>query len=134
MLYAIHGGYITVSGPSEYHHSLSSRIPNQRIFLKRDDAIDNSDDDDNSISSFEEDFLDGHFDEIDEAAVGHIEYTAEEEAEQSGQASDLQNNIASLVCMGVIESFFVNLLMNRHELLTAGNIDILEKHVKDLLK
>ena len=67
-----------------------TQVPALTTLIVPDDAIDDDDanDDSNPITSFEDDFLDGHFDEIDEAAVGHIEYTTEEEAEQSGQASD----------------------------------------------
>ena len=46
----------------------------------------------------------------------------------------MQNDLVLLVYMWVIESLFNNLFLNRHEKLTAGNIDIYEQLVKGLLK
>ena len=96
-----------------------------------------SDDDDHDfICSFEEDFLDAGFDEINEDCIEEnvIPAGMEVENQQVGQTSELQSDVASLMFMGIMESLFVNLFLKKYQKFTADNIDIYEKLVKDLLK
>ena len=54
--------------------------------------------------------------------------------QQCDMTSTLLGDLASLVFMGHVEALFHNFILNKDEKLTARNIDIYEKHAKDLMK
>ena len=91
---------------------------------------DEEEDDDYGDQSFDERYDELLPDDAGDDCGGGILSAGEDHGDET---SSLLSDLAALVFMGHVEALFHNFILNKNEKLTTGNIDIYEKHAKDLM-